>query len=97
MSDYRQLDIKMEKQLRVLAAFQKKKRALLIQTATRKAVIRLNQTISPLLDDASRDDALLLSKLANFSAIAYRQLSYIPGALRFCDFRISKALDVLRG
>ena len=97
MPDYTELDGKKKKQLHILETFQRKRRELQIRTAIRQAVIRLDQAISPLLDESNRDDALLLNQLADSSSIAYRRLALLPGAIRFCDFRISKALEVLRG
>jgi len=97
MPDYTELDGKKKKQLHILEIFQRKKHELQIRTAIRQAVIRLSQAISPLLDESNRDDALLLSRHAKSSSIAYRRLASFPGAIRFCDFRISKALEVLRG
>lgn len=96
MPDFIELDDQKEKQLHILETFQRKKRELQIKTMIREATVRLDLAISPLLDQTNREEAMLLSRFASLSSIAYRRLAKLPGGIRFCEFRISKALSILK-
>jgi len=95
LPDFIELDQKKKKQLIILQTFQRKKREFQIKWLILHSVIRLEDAILPLLDKKNRKEAILCSKFANQSSIAYRKMARLPGAMRFCDFRISKALEIL--
>ncbi|MGD8252673.1 MAG: hypothetical protein PVH30_14110 [Desulfobacterales bacterium] len=97
MPDFTPLDPRSERQVAIMNAFARKKRAFLLRKHHAEAAIGITDAIAPLLDDDATEDRRIKARLYRRSAGAHERMANYPGAIRFCEFRIRKAVEWLRG